>query len=205
MEKKERMWIIIVLFVIIIFAIIILYYDQTNDQNDLSAASSAAFFNEIQESQYTKYNITDSSITESEAELLEETKFSYFHGIEYEEETMPKRFGYVVEEKLIDREVPLNEVDFKELRKGQYMTSRLAETFNSEYPGIIDIVGGYDGQMMATSRSPGTGLAKTKPYYKIDDNTYVVLYFEDLFTILPLERIEVWDAEGNKLREIEIN
>lgn len=144
---------------------------------------------------------SDNSIVEGE-ESLGETKFSYGYR-EHNKEDLPRRFGYVVEEDIEDREVPLQEEDFKKLREGQYFDS---DRKNAKYPiGIVDVVGWFDGQIMYTPRNDGTGEARISPYYKIDDNTYVILFFENNRRTYPLERIEVWDADGNKLRDIEID
>lgn len=126
---------------------------------------------------------------ESEEKMSEETKF-----------------GYNVEIESINRENSLIEDDFKKLRKGQYIISETAEYYNSEYTiGIIESIGMFDGQILHNHRSGGTGFALTTPYYIIDENTYIMLFFENNDIIrCPLDHIEVWDAEGNKLRDIEI-
>ena len=143
---------------------------------------------------------------EGEVPYLEETKFTYVTGRKYNETSIPKRFGYVVEEEFVNREITLHEDDFKKLKKGQYIDSSHAEVFKSDYTtGIIESIGMYDGQIMFTARALGTGMALTSPYYKINDDVYVILFFEDTLIDLPLESVEVWDAEGNKLREIEID
>lgn len=138
------------------------------------------------------------SAPEDEGDMLE---FVYGYGMG--EESIPRRFGYVVEENIKEREVPLQEDDFKQLRKGQYFFSGRDDTITPA--GIVDVVGWFDGQLMHTPRNPGTGDAHTSPYYMIDDNTYVILFFEHNNRSYPLDHIEVWDADGDKLREIEIN
>jgi len=116
------------------------------------------------------------------------------------------KFGYNVEVEDTNREVPLTEEDFKQLRKGQYITSEKAECFEAEYSvGIVEMIGMFDGQILHSHRSPGTGFASTTPYYILDENTYVLLCFKnDDIISSPLDHIEVWDADGNKLRDIEI-
>lgn len=144
--------------------------------------------------------VSSDSQAESGQELLEESGFAYFYGME-DDEGLPKRFGYVVEEDIEKREVPLREEDFKQLKKGQYFYSSREKAATA----IVDVVGWYDGQIMYTARVPGAGAADTSPYYKIDDNTYVILFFEFNYINLPLDHIEVWDTDGNKLRDIEID
>ena len=121
-------------------------------------------------------------------------------------ENLPKRFGYVIEENIKERNTPLKESDFEQLRVGQYGSSTLAEARGSEYVvGIVDVIGAYDGLLMLHPRSPGTGMADSAmPYYIIDDNTYVILFFVGNNMLGQLTHVEVWDAEGNKLRDIEL-
>ena len=91
------------------------------------------------------------------------------------------------------------------MKRGQYLETEYAKAYNSGTIGIVETIGKYDGQIMVTPRQLGTARAKTKPYYIIDDNAYIVLFFENNYTYsFPLDHIEVWDAEGNKLRDIEI-
>ena len=145
--------------------------------------------------------ISEENKEEWGSELLENSEFAYFYGME-EDEDLPKRFGYVVEEAMEEREVPLEEEDFKKLKKGQYFFSgRESATIPI---GIVDVIGWFDGEIMHTARAPGSGIAKVSFYYKIDDSTYIILFFEHNLRSYPLERIEVWDAEGNKLRDIDI-
>ena len=120
-------------------------------------------------------------------------------------ENLPKRFGYVIEENIKERNTPLKESDFEQLGVGQYFTWG-GDPERAVYSlKIVEVVGACDGFLMIHPRSPGTGMiGSAMPYYIIDDNTYVILFFLANSIRGPLTHIEVWDAEGNKLRNIEI-
>jgi len=134
---------------------------------------------------------------------MAETETDYFDQLL---ESTTRRFKHMVEEDTIIREVPLVEEDFKQLKKGQYISSGIAKLSGAEYEGVVEVIGKYDGQILYTPRMPGTGKANTSPYYRIDENTYVILFFSgNDITYGSLDYIEVWDADGNKLREIEID
>ena len=180
-------------------------YQLTSEQISEGVIVNSQSVELSQEKNNSTESIIIPNLAESENEILEETKFVYFYGEEYDDKNIPKRFGMVVEEDIIKRDNPLKEEAFKILKKGQYLETKYAKNYNSQSIGIVETIGKYDGQIMVTPRQPGTARAETKPYYKIDDDTYVVLFFENNYTYsFPLECIEVWDADGNKLRDIEI-
>lgn len=118
-----------------------------------------------------------------------------------------ERFGYYVSENIIKREVPLAEKDFEQLKKGQYLHSNNDSALEPEGIGIAEMIGMYDGIIYYNPIALFHGNAKTgaSPYYKIDEDTYVILLFrEKRPDSFPLESVEVWDAEGNKLHDINI-
>ena len=151
-------------------------------------------------------------------EVLEADISAFFaaqKGAEEEEAARIMRFGYAVREERVDREVPLHEDDFKQLWEGQKLQSMQNEysmyLSSAQPPGVVEKMGMYDGQIIySMSRHQESRKLvpfHSNPYYIIDENTYVVLFFVDEFFFPPfsrLEHIEVWDAEGNKLREIEL-
>jgi len=169
----------------------------SNPQN-LSMATVAV----QQESEFTSdesNQITNEEVLHDGNTLREEGELLPDKGI------VTKRFGLIVEESIEERSVPLDEEDFKGLKKGQYFYSETAKAFGAEYTvGIIDVVGMYDGEIMIGPRGLGTGMAQSRPYYQIEEDSYVVLFFEGENVRYKLDHIEVWDAEGNKLRVIEI-
>jgi len=140
------------------------------------------------------WNRTETDLLDKNGEFVEERKF-----------------GYYVREELVERQHPLTEDDFKQLRKGQKI-----ETFFLEWqssmppPGVIETVGMYDGEIITKLTYERYSFASipltTLPYYKIDENTYAILFFKNespLMKFNTLERVEIWDAEGNRLRDIE--
>jgi len=123
------------------------------------------------------------------------------------------RFNYHVYEEFIERKKPLNEEDFKKLKKGQYINQEVATLENSKYLGVIETIGMYDGEIVYTMPNRNGLPLSTDVYYKIGENTYVVLLFKDRFSIAnPLEKVEVWEEiwkeDGTyevKKRELEID
>jgi len=123
------------------------------------------------------------------------------------------RFGYRVYEEFIERKKPLKEEDFKKLKKGQYINQEVATSKESEYLGIIETMGMYDGEIVYTLPNMNDSPLSTDVYYRIGENTYVVLLFRNQFSILaPLEKVEVWEEiwkeDGTyevKKRELEID
>jgi len=124
-----------------------------------------------------------------------------------------ERFGYRVYENLIDREQALKEEDFKILKKGQYINQEVATQKEAEYLGVIETIGMYDGEITYNSPNPNKSPILTNLYYKIGDNTYVVLLFKNNSSKRqPLESVEVWEEVVNsdgtyevKKRELEID
>ena len=132
--------------------------------------------------------------------------------IEKEEEAGKTKFGYVVREEIVNREVALREEDFNQLKKGQQIKSPWYRYFmSSAQPReVIETVGIFDGEIIYASVQNPYSLAlvplKRSLYYKLDENTYAVLFFSSTSgqTFLGLDHIEIWDEKGNRLKEVEL-
>ena len=143
--------------------------------------------------------------TEILPDKWEETKYVYIVD-QIDDMKSTGRFGYVVEEGIKDRRTPLTEDDFTKLKKGQYFRSEYVEDFNSTYISVEEKLGPEDGTIIHNpmSLTLSSGRLHISQYYRIDDNTYAVLFFENDIISNLLDHIEIWDADENKLRDIEI-
>ena len=204
-----RITIFLLIVGILLVLVVITKGSQQMVNEQVNEAANTDILSDEQEERFFQLGESDGSgsiDTSINNESLEETKYAYIVD-QIDDMKSTGRFGYVVEEDIKDRKVPLTEDDFTKLKKGQYFRSEYAEDSNSTYISVEDKLGLEDGTIIHNpmSLTLSSGRLHISQYYRIDNNTYVVLFFENNIISNPLDHIEVWDADGNKLREIEID
>ena len=191
--KKIKMKQIITLFVVLLIVVMFIVFMLGEHKKETNESISSVIKSDDRAEEES--TIEKNEVPDQLMERIEEMK----------EES--GRFGYYVSENFVEREYLLSESDFQQLSKNQYLQSVTAENHGSEELSVIETIGMFDGLLYYNPITLFHGNAKSQisPYYKIDDDTYVVLLFKvnrpDSF---PLESVEVWDSEGNKLRDINI-